>query len=358
MNILIIDDQKNVVDGLQHGVHWDQLPIEKIQVAYNSTDALQIIKDENIDLMLCDIEMPGGNGLYLFREAKKIRPSIECIFLTAHANFDFAHEALKLGSFDYILQPAPYKVIEEAILKNCSKISIDQNTKQLSIYGKEMLNNKNIYIDSLFINYIDHSFEEKKFIDSLQKVSINVSESTSVCFAMLSILKWNGKPLENELMRYIFQNIYSELLEGFCINVVIGEISSSKYMFMLYTNDNYVPNNELENFSNILISKCNKYYGCSIALYLGHFSRISTARTQIDDIQKMDIDNVSQKACAFHTKQHVFQVHSIDMTNWAQQLIGGKASHVRIAALNYLSFQDLNSSDLKTFYMDYILSFN
>ena len=45
-----------------------------------------------------------------------------CIFLSAHAEFGYAQEAVKLGSFDYILQPAPYEEIEEALIRAAGKM--------------------------------------------------------------------------------------------------------------------------------------------------------------------------------------------------------------------------------------------
>jgi two-component system, response regulator YesN len=72
--------------------------------------------------MLCDIEMPAESGLSLFRWVKKKGINVECIFLTAHADFIYAKEAIQLGGFDYILQPARYEDIEQAIVRAEEKI--------------------------------------------------------------------------------------------------------------------------------------------------------------------------------------------------------------------------------------------
>ena len=52
-----------------------------------------------VDILLCDIEMPGENGLGLLRWVREQEKEIECIFLTCHAKFAYAQEAIILGSF-------------------------------------------------------------------------------------------------------------------------------------------------------------------------------------------------------------------------------------------------------------------
>ena len=105
INVLIVDDQINVVSGVMFGVHWDRLGISQIYKAYNAYEAKQVLLEKPVDIMLCDIEMPVENGLSLLAWCRKQEMDVETIFLTAHADFLYAKEAVALGSFDYILQP-------------------------------------------------------------------------------------------------------------------------------------------------------------------------------------------------------------------------------------------------------------
>ena len=84
----------------------------KVVPAYNAFEAKQILLTQRVDIMLCDIEMPVENGLALFRWVQEQGLDTECIFLTAHADFYYAKEAVRLGGFDYILQPARYEDIK------------------------------------------------------------------------------------------------------------------------------------------------------------------------------------------------------------------------------------------------------
>lgn len=139
MNLLIVDDQKNVIEGMQEGIHWDCLSVESVYTANSAKEAKNIISEKKIDAMLCDIEMPGENGLSLFRWAKKRNEQLECLFLTSHAEFEFAKEAMNLGGFGYILQPAPYSVIERAIREIGKRLDSEKQLRFFAQYGREFL---------------------------------------------------------------------------------------------------------------------------------------------------------------------------------------------------------------------------
>ena len=131
MNILIVDDQTSVLDGLLHGIHFDLLKINHVYTATNVSDAKQIMCSHKIHILMSDIEMPGENGLVLNKWVAENYPSIIRILLTSHAVFDYAKEAMKLGCFDYIVQPAPYHEIESTLTRAVSKVLTQ---KQLSDY--------------------------------------------------------------------------------------------------------------------------------------------------------------------------------------------------------------------------------
>ena len=63
----MIDDQIHVVDGILSEVDWDGLGIETVWKAYSAAEAKGILLLNQVDIMLCDIEMPGENGLSLLK---------------------------------------------------------------------------------------------------------------------------------------------------------------------------------------------------------------------------------------------------------------------------------------------------
>ncbi len=117
LKLLIVDDQKTVVDGLLNLVDWNSVGIDLALGANSAAEARQIMAKHTIDVMLCDIEMPVENGLSLVRWMREQGMDTKCIFLTAHAEFTYAQKSVGLGAFDYVVQPAPYKQIKDSVAR-------------------------------------------------------------------------------------------------------------------------------------------------------------------------------------------------------------------------------------------------
>ena len=136
MTVLVVDDQPDVVRGILEGVDWKKLHIDRALGAGSAEEAKGIFKTQQVDILLCDIEMPAENGIELCAWVQQHDPMVRCIILTSHAEFSCAQQALKLGASDYILQPARYEVIENAL----QKAMLEQwEKKSLSAYSKQAM---------------------------------------------------------------------------------------------------------------------------------------------------------------------------------------------------------------------------
>lgn len=139
MNILILDDERIAVDCMVEGIEWDACGITEIKTAYYVEEAMKIIQEEKIDILLSDIEMPGMNGIEFLSWLRKQDYQVNCIFLTCHARFDYARDAIRLGCCDYILKPAPYEEIQEKILQLTEKIEQRNRDEAAKEIGKQWL---------------------------------------------------------------------------------------------------------------------------------------------------------------------------------------------------------------------------
>lgn len=117
LKLLIVDDQKTVVDGLLNLIDWQSVGIDLALGANSAAEARRVLNEHRIDVMLCDIEMPVENGLSLVSWMREQGMDSKCIFLTAHAEFSYAQKSVGLGAFDYVVQPAPYTQIKEAVAR-------------------------------------------------------------------------------------------------------------------------------------------------------------------------------------------------------------------------------------------------
>ncbi len=143
MILLIVNDAELEATTMQKNIPWDKYGIREAYTAFCVEDAKKIITEKKIDILLCDIEMPGENGLALIRWINESGYDIDCILLTCHADFTYAREAVSLNCQEYLLLPAKYSEIGESVLKTRKRREQRIHEKQLQIYGQNWLNDKN-----------------------------------------------------------------------------------------------------------------------------------------------------------------------------------------------------------------------
>ena len=123
MNILLVDDDRFIIEALREKIRWDRLKIDNVYAANSLTQAQDIIKEYPIHLMISDIEMPQGSGLELLSWVRNENYDIKTIFLTNYADFNYAQKAIELQSFEYYLKPINFEKLEFIIQKALDKIS-------------------------------------------------------------------------------------------------------------------------------------------------------------------------------------------------------------------------------------------
>ena len=142
MKLLIVNDEVRTADILQREIDWESYGMECALTAYDAESAKRLILQEKVDLLLCDIEMPGESGLSLLKWVREQKLELECIFLTCHANFGYAKEAIDLDCQDYILMPAPYEEIGRAVHKVADRIDQKRTANRYEEYGRAYLKEK------------------------------------------------------------------------------------------------------------------------------------------------------------------------------------------------------------------------
>lgn len=122
MNILIVDDEFYIVQGIVKNTNWNNLGIDKVSVAYSMKQAQDIFLNQQVEILLSDIEMPRGTGLELIEWAQDNGYSPVSLLLTGHKRFDYAQKAVQMQCIDYILKPVEISILEAQILRAVKKV--------------------------------------------------------------------------------------------------------------------------------------------------------------------------------------------------------------------------------------------
>ena len=100
--ILVIDDEKNIREGLQMALEDDGY---EVLTAEDGTVGLQKALTEVVDLVITDLRMPGVGGQELLRRVTSETPGVPVIVLTGHGTVETAVEAMRMGAYDFLTKP-------------------------------------------------------------------------------------------------------------------------------------------------------------------------------------------------------------------------------------------------------------
>ena len=94
--LLIADDEPLIRNGVKKIIDWESLGFSKIFLAEDGQEALDIIRENHVDLVLTDIVMPFMDGLELSEILAKEFPQIHVVILTGHEEFEYAQKSVSL----------------------------------------------------------------------------------------------------------------------------------------------------------------------------------------------------------------------------------------------------------------------
>lgn len=101
MKVLLIDDHVAIRRGIQM-ILQDEFADAEIAGAGDSRVAMDLVREQSWDLVLCDINLPGRNGIEVLKEIKFSRPHLPVLMLSMHPEEEFAMRALKAGAAGYL----------------------------------------------------------------------------------------------------------------------------------------------------------------------------------------------------------------------------------------------------------------
>lgn len=197
MKLLIVDDQSTVVQGLLHCTNWAAMGFTVVDTALNAVDAKASLLRQEAEVMLCDIEMPMESGLDLLDWLRQRGMTTRCIFLTAHAEFRYAQEALRLGGFDYIMQPAPYEQVADAVSRALENVKEERAALELQSRGAVFDDQKKEIVETMLRGFLLGNAPGSS-LTAFEELSLVPRQERECWVALMQPLRWKQgeEPLE------------------------------------------------------------------------------------------------------------------------------------------------------------------
>lgn len=281
INVLVVDDETYAVRAILQGLDWKELGFDGVFSASDADEAMAILQEHRIDLMICDIEMPGMNGLELTEWAVEHYPGTETVFLTGHADFSYAQQAIGLGSFDYLLKPVRHDKLRDVVSRALDKIKQHHEQREFhdsyKNYVKLWESQKPVLIERFWQDILaerlvptDHNLRH-----SLSAANLAVGPETTVLPILLSVEYWHKEftARDEAIMEYALRNAALD----FMLASVRGDVVQDKRglnFALLYGSEEdggaLLPDRTaLEASCRDYIAACAKYFYCTLSCYVG-----------------------------------------------------------------------------------------
>lgn len=121
--VMLVDDEIFITEGLMSIIDWKALGLEVVQTAENGEEAIRKFKDNPVDIIVTDINMPVKTGLELVQEINEMGKKVKFILLSGYDEFAYAKKAIEYGVENYLLKPVDEEELEVALKKLVDNIA-------------------------------------------------------------------------------------------------------------------------------------------------------------------------------------------------------------------------------------------
>lgn len=356
MNLLIIDDQTSVINGIKSGVNFTGLGIKQIFTADNAETAREILQNNTVHLMLCDIEMPGENGLVLNQWTADRYPDIIRILLTSHTEFSYAQQSIKLGCFDYIVQPAPYDVIEESLRRAISRIQTKAMNKRLADLGKFYSDNEPELLDRIVFNlYASNKDTVSHAMELLNQIGYPVSDQSFIQLLIFNIEEYFSSAdsifTPADIRRVILSH-FNDIKGETSVYPLLASNKYHQYVLLIFCNDDSLLKLDSQQYLEF-IRHISADLKTELACYVSEPCLFPHLRKMTSDLHKCIDDNVRKKSGLFFSTQNSFPKDSLDFSEyqkrWSLLLENEQLDTLCDNIISYIEFiSAVNKTNFKT----------
>ena len=367
MNLILVDDEAISIETLQDGMDWHKLGIDNVFKAMSMKKACQLFQSEQIDIMICDIEMPQNNGLELLKWLRENNYQVVSIFLTGHADFKYAKKAIELRSMEYLLKPISFEKLGEIILKAVEEVKSNHEKLETKQFADKWYENKpkrlrNFWRD-IVMTYPSSTLNEIVHIGANQNISVR---KESVYIPLLVASKQSFYKTRSQVAKkdtdIRLSNIHLSIYEKSIAPLIF--INSRKAVIILEKGNEKDIKDEIENIkflSSLFIEKVNDNFNIVLSCIIGDICSADNLSKQFSRLLNMEESNVCDESCIMllSEKANSYQKYNRpDIKLWAKYLKQNKLNTLEEKIDSYFEEQkktgNLNLTILNQFQYDYI----
>lgn len=294
MKLLIVDDNKYVVEGLKRQLNWSILGIDEVFGCYRVEQAKEILGREEIDFLISDIEMPGQSGFDLLEWIRAKELDVETVLLTSYADFSYAQSAVSYQCFQYLLKPVETEVLKDVCCRMVEKRMTRQKEKQLVEYGNNWLSHQNIVKEMFWRDVMEEAVpgREDALLRRIRKEDLPYEIREDFAVALICF-EPEREGWSRELLGFSSENVLSEItqemgigLEALCDNGYL------QYAAVLRAGKGM---EQIHEALKCFVQVFSKFYPAGIQCYLSEGCKIMELPGHLRRLEEIHLDHLGRE---------------------------------------------------------------
>ncbi len=215
MKVIITDDEIQIRKGLRMKVDWEKEGFQIVEEASNGKEALELLRNTDIDVIITDMRMPIMNGLELAKWCQKEFPKVKVVVLSGYSDFEYVRGSMKEGVKDYLLKPvAPDELVE--VLRKIRKEVEEEKEKQAETFKMRQLVNTQLQeVQEQYLLYLaKEEWQQINFVlERLRQLHLEglAIDNVAVQFITVEIRENKGNEDRLKELRLPFQMVCKEM---------------------------------------------------------------------------------------------------------------------------------------------------
>ncbi|MUG88495.1 response regulator [Paenibacillus timonensis] len=237
--IAIVDDERQVLQGMKRAIPWEQLGAEWVGEALNGADGLDVVRQTEPDIVITDIYMPAMNGIDMIEQLRKDGYDGKVIIFSGYSDFEHARQALRFNVSDYVSKPISVPTLKTILTKVIGELTEEEESRQkqgemerkLSLYEPFI---EKEWVRSAVVGTLDSTYREAgrlpepyRYWTNFSHVTIGIDLVRDARVSEFSLSDWN-------LFRFAIRNIACEVARKMFSSVEYTELHSTRAVLMVH----------------------------------------------------------------------------------------------------------------------------
>lgn len=241
-NLLLVDDEKSILDGLYYNIEWSELEIGDVFRASDVAGALQILSGTRIDVLITDVNMPGTDGLVLCEAVQRLYLNTKIIILSGYKSFEYAKKAIDVNVFRYVLKPVEYEVLESIVVEALSEIKQDSQKSYIIKEAKKKMEFLRPFMQSRFLNlWLERGQENPLNIsEDYKDIGLDIRPNDYGFLVTITIDNWVNESVPSRIAHLAINDLATQLLCDDCRIVPYQSTTDSHTLIFLSDNAEWI----------------------------------------------------------------------------------------------------------------------